>query len=76
MDIYYPNPEANYITALPFYPDAVVCAHCGEHLNFGHDGYWTNDQESTTCKATPLWENTRLVGWDFTPHSPVVAELK
>lgn len=63
----------NYNT---YYSESTVCSTCGKHLTLDEDGFWIDTDELSGCSATPRWDGTRLLGWDFTSHAPMLVELK
>jgi hypothetical protein len=63
----------NYNT---YYIDSTVCSICEKHLALDETGNWIDGDELPTCSATPRWNGTRLIGWDFTSHSPAIVEVK
>lgn len=58
-----------------YYSESTTCSECDKSLTLDEDGYWCDEEDHSICSATPVWKNTRLIGWDMENHSPVV-EMK
>lgn len=63
----------NYFT----YSSPTTCATCNRTIELdAEEGRWYDDTDVASCTVTPKWNDTRLVGWEFTPHTPVIVEIK
>lgn len=61
-----------YMNHNTYYSESTTCRECGKHLTLDGEGYWCDEDDLSGCSPTPIWHNTRLVGWDIGHHSPVV----
>jgi hypothetical protein len=61
-----------YMNHNTYHTESTTCSECDKRLTFDEDGSWCDEQDHSICSATPVWKNTRLIGWDMKNHSPVV----
>lgn len=63
---------STYMNQNTYYSESTTCSECDKSLTLDEDGYWCDEEDHSICSATPVWKNTRLIGWDMENHSPVV----
>jgi len=63
---------STYMNHNTYYTESTTCRECDKQLILDEDGYWCDKEDHFICSVKPIWNNTRLVGWDRKDHSPVV----